>query len=125
MLRGRCIRELSAIRYQCPGSKKKENPAAALGTLATSHPPLAAAFVSPTIPVDARNSPVSGSVDDLGGGPSRTEKQIPHPAKSAGIRDDNGAVGDSENRMSTEPRKSNYSRTYAKTWGWRGEGERF
>jgi hypothetical protein len=36
-------------------------------------------------------------------GHSRSEKQIPHPAKTAGIRDDICAGTDPQSRMSTEP----------------------
>jgi len=69
MLRGRCMRELSAISYQRPGSKKEANPSPALRPLATSHPPLATALVTPIIPVHPGNSPVSPII------PVHTQKQ--------------------------------------------------
>ncbi len=97
MLRGRCIRELSAISYQRTGSKKKAHPSPALRTLTTSHPPLACppqlqrrratALVSPIIPVDPRNPPVSPIIpvhtQKQGGGGCFFELSTGHPTKDA------------------------------------------
>jgi hypothetical protein len=41
-----------------------------------------------------------GSVDMPAGMQSKSEKQIPHPAKGVGIRDDSGVE---TNKMSAEP----------------------
>ncbi len=81
---------------------------------AISERPTTSAFVSPSLPrpltplfpLDTSHSPVSGSVYILAEQISRREKQIPHPAKTAGIRDDIDVGSDSENRMSTEPKNS-------------------
>jgi hypothetical protein len=46
---------------------------------------------------------LTGSVDILGHTWLKNEKQIPHPAKNAGIRDDKFPGAGIKNRMSTEP----------------------
>ena len=57
-----------------------------------------------------------GAVDILAVPGTKSEKQIPHPAKDAGIRDDKFALARCPTRKSTEP---SYIFGFSDSWRWR------